>query len=44
MYATIFKDLKPVAVAHIEERKEAKQNLINLAMLLADFYSNFLDA
>lgn len=44
VYATITEDLKPVVKRHREERQSVKQDFTNLAMLLVDFYSNFLDA
>lgn len=44
VYATVTEDLKPVVVAHRNQRKLVKQDFTNLVMLLADFYTNYLDA
>ena len=44
VYATVTDDLKPVVAAHRAERKVVAADVNNLAILLADFYSNLLSA
>lgn len=44
VYATVTEDLKPIVAAHRNTRQEVKKDFQNLAMLVADFYSNFLSA